>query len=143
MAALKALDNIQTSGVHLAMVVDEFGGITGMVTDYDILETIVGEIPEDGADTDYMAVQREDGSWLFDGLIAIDELKELLNIHEMADESRAGYQTLSGFVMSQLGRIPKTGAKFTCDNFRFEVVDMDGRRVDRVLVVPMPPVEES
>jgi len=75
MAALKALDNIQTSGVHLAMVVDEFGGITGMVTDYDILEAIVGEIPEDGADKDYMAVQREDGSWLFDGLIVVDELK--------------------------------------------------------------------
>ncbi|MBG0770118.1 MAG: HlyC/CorC family transporter [Anaerolineaceae bacterium] len=137
MAALKALENIQTSGVHLAMVVDEFGGITGMVTDYDILEAIVGEIPEDGADTDYMAVQREDGSWLFDGLIVVDELKELLNLHEMPDEERAGYQTLSGFVMTQLGRIPKTGAKFTYDNYEFEVVDMDGRRVDRVLVSPL------
>ncbi|MBG0786348.1 MAG: HlyC/CorC family transporter [Anaerolineaceae bacterium] len=137
MAALKALENIQTSGVHLAMVVDEFGGITGMVTDYDILEAIVGEIPEDSADRDYMAVQREDGSWLFDGLIVVDELKELLNIHEMVDEDRAGYQTLSGFVMSQLGRIPKTGAKFTYDNYEFEVVDMDGRRVDRVLVTPI------
>ena len=137
MAALKALDSIQTSGVHLAMVVDEFGGITGMVTDYDILEAIVGEIPEDGADKDYMAVQREDGSWLFDGLIVVDELKELLNLHEMADEDRAGYQTLSGFVMSQLGRIPKTGAKFTFENYQFEVVDMDGRRVDRVLVTPL------
>ena len=137
MPALKALENIQTSGVHLAMVVDEFGGITGMVTDYDILEAIVGEIPEDGADTDYLAVQREDGSWLFDGLIVVDELKELLNIHDMPDEERAGYQTLSGFVMSQLGRIPKTGAKFTYDNYEFEVVDMDGRRVDRVLVSPL------
>lgn len=137
MAALKALENIQTSGVHLAMVVDEFGGITGMVTDYDILEAIVGEIPEDGADTDYMAVQREDGSWLFDGLIVVDELKELLNLHDMPDEERAGYQTLSGFVMTQLGRIPKTGAKFTYDNYEFEVVDMDGRRVDRVLVSPL------
>ncbi|QRN84158.1 HlyC/CorC family transporter [Chloroflexota bacterium] len=137
MPALKALENIQTSGVHLAMVVDEFGGITGMVTDYDILEAIVGEIPEDGADRDYMAVQREDGSWLFDGLLVVDELKELLNIHEMVDEDRAGYQTLSGFVMSQLGRIPKTGAKFTYDNYEFEVVDMDGRRVDRVLVTPI------
>lgn len=134
MAALKALDNFQTSGVHLAMVVDEFGGITGMVTDYDILEAIVGEIPEDSEDTDYLAVQREDGSWLFDGLIVIDQLKEILDISVMPGEDRAAYQTLSGFVMSQLGRIPKTGAKFTYGNYTFEVVDMDRRRVDRVLV---------
>lgn len=134
MAALKALENFQTSGVHLAMVVDEFGGITGMVTDYDILEAIVGEIPEDGEDTDYLAVQREDGSWLFDGLIVIDQLKEILDISEMPGEDRSAYQTLSGFVMSQLGRIPKTGAKFKYENYEFEVVDMDGRRVDRVLV---------
>ncbi len=134
MAALKALDNFQTSGVHLAVVVDEFGGITGMVTDYDILETIVGEIPEDGMDEDFLAVQREDGSWLFDGLIVIDQLKELLDVSEMPGEERAGFQTLSGFVMSQLGRIPKTGAKFTCGGYEYEVVDMDGRRIDRVLV---------
>jgi putative hemolysin len=134
MAALKALENFQTSGVHLAMVVDEFGGITGMVTDYDILEAIVGEIPEDSEDTDYLAVQREDGSWLFDGLIVIDQLKEILDISEMPGEDRSAYQTLSGFVMSQLGRIPKTGAKFKYENYEFEVVDMDGRRVDRVLV---------
>lgn len=134
MAALKALDNFRTSGVHLAVVVDEFGGITGMVTDYDILEAIVGEIPEDSTDTDYLAFQREDGSWLFDGLIVIDQLKEILNISDMPGEDRAGFQTLSGFVMSQLGRIPKTGAKFTYDGYEFEVMDMDGRRVDRVLV---------
>jgi putative hemolysin len=134
MAALKALDNIQTSGVHLAVVVDEFGGITGIVTDYDILESIVGEIPEDSEDTDQLAVQRDDGSWLFDGLIVIDQLKEILEISYMLGEERAAYQTLSGFVMSQLGRIPKTGAKFTYEDYEFEVVDMDGRRVDRVLV---------
>lgn len=138
MAALKVLDAIQNSGVHLAVVIDEFGGITGMVTDYDILEAIVGEIPEDSLDTDQLAIQREDGTWLFDGLIVIDQLKELLNISEMPGENTA-YQTLSGFVMSQLGRIPKTGAKFTFENFIFEVVDMDGRRVDRVLVSPLPP----
>ncbi len=134
MAALKTLDNFQTSGVHLAVVLDEFGGITGMVTDYDILEAIVGEIPEDSMDTDYLAVQRDDGSWLFDGLIVIDQLKEILDISDMPGEDRAAFQTLSGFVMSQLGRIPKTGAKFTYDGNEFEVVDMDGRRVDRVLV---------
>jgi putative hemolysin len=138
MAALKALEAIQNSGVHLAVVIDEYGGITGMVTDYDILEAIVGEIPEDGLDTDYLAFQREDGSWLFDGLIVIDQLKEILNLSEMPDEDRAGYQTLSGFVMSQLGRIPKTGAKFTYEGYIIEVVDMDGRRVDRVLVSHSP-----
>jgi putative hemolysin len=136
MAALKALDNFQNSGVHLAMVVDEYGGIIGMVTEYDILEAIVGEIPEDREDTDNIAVQREDGSWLFDGLIVIDQLKEILDISVMPGEERANYQTLSGFVMSELGRIPKTGAKFDYANYTFEVVDMDGRRVDRVLVSP-------
>lgn len=134
MAALRALENFQTSGVHMAMVVDEFGGITGMVTDYDILEAIVGDIPEDHEDQDVLAVQREDGSWLFDGLIVIDQLKEILDIDEMPGEEKGVYQTLSGFVMSQLGRIPKTGAKFIYGNYSYEVVDMDGRRVDRVLV---------
>jgi putative hemolysin len=134
MAALKALENFQTSGIHLAMVVDEYGGITGMVTDYDILESIVGEIPENKEDTDYLVVERDENSWLFDGLIVIDQLKEILNLSEMPGEDRSAYQTLSGFVMSQLGRIPKTGAKFTYENYEFEVVDMDGRRVDRVLV---------
>jgi len=134
MAALRALENIQTSGVHMAMVVDEFGGITGMVTDYDILEAIVGDIPEDHEDRDVLAVQREDGSWLFDGLIVIDQLKDILDIDEMPREDKGVYQTLSGFVMSQLGRIPKTGAKFVFGEYVYEVVDMDGRRVDRVLV---------
>jgi putative hemolysin len=145
MAALKALDNIQTSGVHLAVVVDEFGGITGMVTDYDILEAIVGEIPEDGLDTDALAVQREDGSWLFDGLIVIDQLEEILDISDLPGEDRLAYKTLSGFVMSQLGRIPKTGAKFTYDGYEFEVMDMDGRRVDRVLVskIELPSTPEN
>jgi putative hemolysin len=134
MAALKALENFQTSGIHMAMVVDEYGGITGMVTDYDILESIVGEIPENREDTDYLVVERDENSWLFDGLIVIDQLKEILNLSEMPGEDRSTYQTLSGFVMSQLGRIPKTGAKFKYENYEFEVVDMDGRRVDRVLV---------
>ncbi len=137
MAALKALENFQLSGVHLAFVVDEYGGVIGMVTDYDILESIVGEIPEDQEDTDYLVVQRDDGSWLFDGLIVIDQLKEILNLSEIPGEEQGAFQTLSGFVMSQLGRIPKTGAKFSCVGFEFEVVDMDGRRVDRVLVSPI------
>lgn len=134
MSALKALDNFQIGGVHLAMVVDEYGGIVGMVTDYDILKTIVGNIPEDQEDSDTLAYQRGDGSWLFDGLIVIDQLKEHLDISDIPGEENGVFQTLSGFVMSQLGEIPKTGTKFTYDDFEFEVVDMDGRRIDRVLV---------
>jgi putative hemolysin len=115
-------------------VVDEYGGIIGMVTDYDILKAIVGDIPETSESTDYLAVQREDGSWLFDGLIVIDELKEILDLKDMPPEAQSIYQTLSGLVMSQLGKIPKTGDVFEYEHYRFEVVDMDGRRVDRVLV---------
>ena len=100
-----------------------------------MLEAIVGDIPQDESDTAQEAVQRQDGSWLFDGLIAIDELKEFLDLEaDMPDELRAGYKTLSGFVMNQVGSIPKVGQRFDWENYTFEVVDMDGRRVDRVLV---------
>ena len=138
MMALNVLELFKQMGVHNALVIDEYGGVIGMVTLYDVLEAIVGEIPTDEKDTDQIAVQREDGSWLFDGLIAIDELKEILDINELPDEDKAGYQTLSGLIMSELGAIPKTGQHFIIDNLRFEVVDMDGRRVDRVLVNILP-----
>lgn len=132
--AIKTLDIFQNTGYHCALVIDEYGGVQGMVTLYDILEAIVGDIPEDLEDRDQQAVQREDGSWLFDGLILIDELKEILDIDLLPGEERGAFQTLSGFVMSQLGNIPVTGQSFFWENFRFEVVDMDGRRVDRVMV---------
>jgi putative hemolysin len=134
MPALKALDRFQIKGVTFAVVIDEFGGTVGIVTDYDIMKTILGDIPDQGEQRDNMAFQREDGSWLFDGLIVIDELKEYLNITELPGEDSGVYQTLSGFVMSELGKIPQTGAKFTFEDLVFEIVDMDGRRVDRVLV---------
>ena len=134
MSALKALDNFQIGGVHLGMVVDEFGGITGVVTDYDILKTIVGDIPESSKDKENMAYKRSDGSWLFDGLIVIDQLKDYLGIKEMPGEEKGIYQTLSGFVMSRLGEIPNVGSKFNYEGYDFEIVDMDGRRVDKVMV---------
>jgi putative hemolysin len=132
--ATKALDRFQIKGVTFAVVIDEFGGTVGIVTDYDIMKTILGDIPDQGETLDNMAFQREDGSWLFDGLIVIDELKEYLNLAELPGEDTGVFQTLSGFVMSQLGKIPKTGAKFSFEDYEFEIVDMDGRRVDRVLV---------
>jgi putative hemolysin len=134
--ALKVLDEVKKTGLKLALILDEYGGITGMVTQDDILESLVGDISVSGEPEQSGAYQREDGSWLFDGLMRVDELKEILDVEDLPDENRAGYQTLGGLVMSQLGEIPTTGEGFEWKGFRFEVVDMDGRRVDKVLVVP-------
>ena len=134
MQAVKAFEQFRQTGIHHALVLDEYGGVEGFVTLYDVLESIVGEIPLDEHDKEQDVVQRSDGTWLVDGLIPIDELKEIMRVDELPEESQAGFQTLSGFVMNQLGRIPKTGAIFEWDHWRFEVVDMDGHRVDRVLV---------
>jgi len=134
MQAVKAFEQFRETGIHHALVLDEYGGVEGFVTLYDVLESIVGDIPLDEHDKDQDVVQRSDGTWLVDGLIPIDELKEIMDVDELPEEDKAGFQTLSGFVMNQLGRIPKTGAVFDWDHWRFEVVDMDGHRVDRVLV---------
>ena len=139
MAALKVLEMIKSSGVHVALVIDEYGGLLGMVTLYDILTAIVGDIPTEGLDAEPEIVQREDGSWLLDGLLAIDEFKDLLDLDSLPEEDRVGYQTLGGFVMSQIGSIPATGQHFEWADFRFEVMDMDGRRVDKILVTPIKP----
>jgi putative hemolysin len=120
---------------------DEYGGLLGMVTLFDILTAIVGEIPGQGEDFEPEAVQREDGSWLLDGLLDIDQLKEILAVTELPEEERIGYQTLGGFVMSQLGTVPAAGQTFEWNGIRFEILDMDGRRVDKVLVSRVPPEE--
>ncbi|NMB69442.1 MAG: HlyC/CorC family transporter [Chloroflexi bacterium] len=142
MAALKVLEMIKSSGVHVALVIDEYGGLLGMVTLYDILTAIVGDIPTEGLDAEPEIVQREDGSWLLDGLLAIDEFKDLLDLDSLPEEDRVGYQTLGGFVMSQIGSIPAAGQHFEWADFRFEVMDMDGRRVDKILVTPIKPDTE-
>jgi len=138
MQALKVFEQFRATGTHQALVIDEYGGVQGMVTLYDVLEAIVGEIPLDAEDQEQEVVQRADGSYLLDGMLPIDEIKELLDFDELPDEGRAGYQTLSGFVMNQLGSIPRVGQTFTWDTYQFEVVDMDGRRVDKVLVTRLP-----
>ncbi|MEA4813262.1 MAG: hemolysin family protein [Anaerolineaceae bacterium] len=132
--ALTVFNQFRHTGKHQALVLNEYGGVQGIVTLYDVLESIVGDIPQDELDMEQEAVQRADGSWLFDGLLPIDELKEKLDIDELPDEAKAGFQTLSGFVMNQLGAIPKVGQTFVWSHYHFEVMDMDGRRVDRVMV---------
>ncbi|NMC54121.1 MAG: HlyC/CorC family transporter [Chloroflexi bacterium] len=134
MPALKAFEEIKANPANVALVIDEFGGLIGMVTLLDILKAIVGEIPKAGEKEDPQIVQRADGSWLLDGLLQVDELKELLDIEDLPDEDRVGYQTVGGMVMAQFGSIPAAGDVFRWQEYKFEVVDMDGRRVDKVLV---------
>jgi putative hemolysin len=133
-SALKVLDLFKREGTHFALVTDEYGGIQGLVTDRDILEAIVGALPSRDEPSEPEVTVREDGSWLVDGLLNIDRLKETLEMDTMPDEESGHYHTVSGFMMTQLGGIPAVGQHFEWKGFRFEVMDMDGRRVDKVLI---------
>jgi putative hemolysin len=138
MFASRALEIFKEKGTELLMVIDEFGGLQGLITIHDILEEIVGEIEFD----EPQATQRQDGSWLLDGMLANDEFKEIFKLDSLPHEDE--YETLSGFVMVSLGRVPQAADHFDWHDLRFEVVDMDGRRVDKVLVTKLPsrdPVE--
>jgi putative hemolysin len=137
MPALKVLEAFKKSGTQIALVVDEYGSIQGLVTLKDILEAIVGDIPSAEELAEPQAVQREDGSWLLDGMLPIEEFKELLGIDELPGEGQGLYQTVAGFVIAQLGRIPVAADHFEWGGLRFEVMDMDGNRVDKVLVTPI------
>lgn len=135
--ALDVLENLRSTGVELAMIIDEYGGVLGLVSMNDILEAIVGEVVTPHGDYETQAVRREDGSWLFDGMTQVDELRDYLDIGKLPDQDEVNYETLSGLMMAQLGRIPASGDYFEWDKLRFEVMDMDGRRVDKVLISPI------
>ncbi|NJN38785.1 MAG: HlyC/CorC family transporter [Acaryochloridaceae cyanobacterium CSU_3_4] len=137
--ALNVLEIFQESGTHVALVTDEYGGIEGMVTLNDLVEAIVGELPSAEEMNEPQIVQREDGSWLLDGLLPIDALKKLLEWEILPDDVNEDYHILGGFIIAMLRRIPKSGQHFNAGGFRFEVVDMDGTRVDKILVTPLAP----
>jgi putative hemolysin len=143
MPAMKVLEKFKETGLSVALVIDEYGGMLGMVTQADVLKSIVGDISSDGENDDRVSVMRADGSWLLDGLMRVDEMKPLLDLDSLPDEDRVGYQTLGGFIMSQFDTIPITGQTLEWSNWRFEVVDMDGRRIDKVLVTPLQVEEEA
>jgi len=139
MNSVQLLETFKKSGRHTALVADEFGSIQGMVTLIDVLEAIVGDLPALGQRDQPEAKQRADGSWLIDATLAINELKSALHLDDLPQEAEADYQTLGGLVMTQFGRIPAPGDHFDWAGWRFEVVDMDRHRVDKVLVSPVPP----
>jgi putative hemolysin len=141
--AMRMLEMEREMGVHEALVIDEYGGVLGFVTLFDVLEAIIGELPdrEDGDEPEI--IQREDGSYLLDGLLPIDEFKELLDIDYLPEEEKVGFQTVGGFVMNQFGSIPTTGQQFNWEGICFEVIDMDGRRVDKMLVSRKAPDEST
>jgi putative hemolysin len=135
--ATDALEAFKRFGLPVALVIDERGDIEGLVTLTDVLAALVGEVPDEDEPAEEAIVSREDGSWLVDGLLAADGLKEQLGIRGLPREEEADYQTVGGMVMDALGRVPEEGDRFEWEGYSFEVVDMDGRRVDKVLVAPV------
>jgi putative hemolysin len=119
-----------------ALVIDEYGIISGLVTPYDIVEAIVGELPDLGAPDEPMALRRADGTWLIDGMMPLDEFKDKLGARQLPNEERGFYSTVAGYLVAQLGHVPVATELFEADNWRFEVMDMDGHRIDKVLVTP-------
>jgi putative hemolysin len=133
MSAARALEIFKEKGTEMLLVIDEFGGLQGLLTVHDVIEEIVGAIELE----EPQATQRQDGSWLLDGMLEVDEFKEIFSLPTLPHESE--YETLSGFVMVSLGRVPQTADRFDWHGLNFEVIDMDGRRVDKVLVTTLPP----
>ena len=136
--ALNVIEQFRQTGVHIALVTDEYGGIEGLVTLTDLMEAIVGDLPSAEDLDEPQIIRREDGSWLLDGALDISEFKDLLQRTSLPDEASGSFHTLGGFVLHVLGRVPRAGDHFNWDDLRFEVMDMDGKRIDKVLVEAQP-----
>lgn len=136
LSGMELLEHFRVSSAELVFVVDEYGEVQGVITVRDVLEAITGEFSVP-ADANAWAMQREDGSWLFDGLIPVPELKDRLDLKDLPEEDRGRYNTLAGMIMLLLGRLARTADRVEWNGWRFEVVDMDGKRIDKVLVTPL------
>ncbi len=134
LSAFRVFEKLRKIKPQLAIIINEYGATQGLITLNDILGSITGDI--DGETLEPYAIQRADGSWLIEGLMPIRDFKEQFNLAELPDED-SGFETLGGFVMHQLGTIPKEGQTFEWNNARFEVVDMDGKRIDKILYAPL------
>lgn len=134
---LQLVEVFKQSGKHTALVTDEFGGIVGLVTLNDVMEAVVGEFPSQGERAKPEARKREDGSWLIDAMIDLERLEAAIPGLKFGSDAYTQYQTLAGYVVKQLGHIPKEGETFEAQGFVFEVLDMDQHRVDKVLLLPV------
>lgn len=140
---LRLLDDLRKGQTHLAFVLDEYGVIAGLITLNDIVGSMLGPIARYGETIEPLAVMRDDGSWLLDGSLPVYDLKGLMQTTTLPHEERTSFQTVGGFVMTYLGRVPRTGEWFAFDRYRFEVVDMDRHRVDKVLLSFAKPEERQ
>jgi putative hemolysin len=136
LSGMELLEQFRIQAARLVFVVDEYGVVQGLVTPHDLLEAITGEL-QPALDTDAWAMQREDGSWLLDGLMPVSELKARLDIRELPEEGKGRYNTVAGLLMAVSGHMPGAGERIDCGDWIFEVVDLDGRRIDKVLAEPV------
>lgn len=136
---LQILESFKKHGRHIALVTDEFGGIQGLVTLIDVMEAIVGDLPEPGDRRAPDATRRDDGSWLIDGTMAVPELRRRFELPSLPGEEDEDFETVGGFMLDRLGHIPVAGEHFTWHGWRFEVVDMDRHRVDKILLSKIAP----
>ena len=140
-SALAVMEELKTSPVHMALVVDEYGSIVGLVTTADILKVIIGELAEHGALPEDRFVAEPDGSWRVDGGLAVDELRELIDVPGL--EAGEGYHTLAGWILDRLGEVPAAGDVLQWQGYSFEIVEMDGHRIETVRIVPPAPEPEQ
>lgn len=136
---LAVIGQFRENGVEIALVTDEYGGIEGLVTLTDLMEAIVGDLPGGEQEQEPAIRRREDGSWLIDAALPLETLRELLERELLPGEDVGGFHTLAGFLLHRFGRVPIAGDHFRWDGWRFEVVDMDGHRIDKVLISPEEP----
>ena len=134
MPAVQLLESFRQSHKHVALVMDEYGAVEGLVTVTDLLTAIVGDLPVDASEAQGVFVSRADGSWLVDGSAAMEAVLSHFGMDNLPEDEAGTYHTIGGFVMARLGRVPKTADYFEWGGMKFEVIDMDGRRIDKVLV---------
>jgi putative hemolysin len=142
LTGMSLLEQLRERSGRMVFVVDEYGVVQGLLTPRDLLEAITGEL-QPGAQVDAWATPRDDGSWLLDGLMPGNELKARLEIRELPDEDKGRYNTLAGLLMSVSGRLPATGERIECAGWVFEVVDLDGKRIDKVMATRAEALEEK